>query len=115
MSELRGKSQRKESPVEGFYVLQVEVNDTQGDVWTTWNPVAVITAETGARAIEQLAETPTKVGDGNVLVAVPIATVVARMTTIHQHAMVHEQSADLTALAPELREGAEEEAPEPVG
>jgi hypothetical protein len=93
--------------MEDFYVLNVDTNETGGDTWTNWQPLAVVTAETGARAIEQLAEDPGKVGEA-LVIAVPVASIVARQTTLHRHATVHEQAADLTALAPELREPAEE-------
>src|SRR5438874_1992926 len=114
MRELRGKSQRKEQDMEAFYVMSIDTQDQDGDVWTTWSPLAVVIAESGARASEQLAEDPSKVGE-SLVVAVPAAAIVARQTTIHQHATVHDQAADLTALAPELREAEEEPAEEPVG
>lgn len=88
-----------------FLILQVEINEG-GDIdgWSTWSPVAQIDAETGPKAIDVLADDPGKVADAQVYVAVPLSALTVRMTTIHRHARVHDATADLATLAPELRE-----------
>jgi hypothetical protein len=88
-----------------FLILQVEAQDNAGDEWTTWTPVATLEAETGPQAIDQLADKPETVGE-SLLVAVALGDLTVRQTTIHRHARVHDAAADLTTLAPDLREPA---------